>query len=375
MSNGVNIASEGTQKRMANALEMIADHLAGQAAGVTSWAEFQSLIRHGLGASAFPVGSTVSITHESYGTILMDVLAHDVDRDPRGRFEHSVTLGMHYALEGTPFDATEALYHAPEELAAGTYHFALPSGYEESYGGGKSIMFTLTQNVPKDGVILFPWGYQVQVLATKVSTYASQSAATPIETVSVSEGTDGTDLGTANGTTAHMNHIQRARYGSNRWKESSIRAWLNSEKAAGSWWTPQTEFDRPPTYTSRAGFLKGLSADFLAILGEADHIAALNTATDGGGSETTRDRMFLLSSTEVGLGKENGIAEGVTYPFYEGETNADRIKTRNGAAVWWWLRGPVAWGAYVVRSVNTGGELSSSNAYNGYSVAAACVIY
>lgn len=84
MSNGVNIASEGTQKRMANALEMIADHLAGQDAGVTSWAEFQSLIRHGLGASAFPVGSTVSITHESYGTILMDVLAHDVDRDPRG---------------------------------------------------------------------------------------------------------------------------------------------------------------------------------------------------------------------------------------------------------------------------------------------------
>lgn len=53
MSNGVNIASEGTQKRMANALEMIADHLAGQDAGVTSWAEFQSLIRHGLGASAF----------------------------------------------------------------------------------------------------------------------------------------------------------------------------------------------------------------------------------------------------------------------------------------------------------------------------------
>lgn len=375
MSNGVNIASEGTQKRMANALEMIADHLAGQDAGVTSWAEFQSLIRHGLGASAFPVGSTVSITHESYGTILMDVLAHDVDRDPHGRFEHSVTLGMHYALEGTPFDATEALYHAPEELAAGTYHFALPSGYEESYGGGKSIMFTLTQNVPKDGVILFPWGYQVQALATKVSTYASQSAATPIETVSVSEGTDGTDLGTANGTTAHMNHIQRARYGSNHWKESSIRAWLNSEKAAGSWWAPQTEFDRPPTYTSRAGFLKGLSADFLAILGEADHIAALNTVTDGGGSETTRDRMFLLSSTEVGLGKENGIAEGVTYPFYEGAANADRIKTRNGAAAWWWLRGPYAWSANSARNVGTGGELGSGSACYGWSVAAACVIY
>ena len=312
MSNGVNIASEGTQKRMANALEMIADHLAGQDAGVTSWAGFQSLIRHGLGASAFPVGSTVSITHESYGTILMDVLAHDVDRDPHGRFEHSVTLGMHYALEGTPF---------------------------------------------------------------KVSTYASQSAATPIETVSVSEGTDGTDLGTANGTTAHMNHIQRARYGSNRWKESSIRAWLNSEKAAGSWWTPQTEFDRPPTYISRAGFLKGLSADFLAILGEADHIAVLNTVTDGGGSETTRERMFLLSGMEVGLGKENGIAEGVTYPFYEGATNADRIKTRNGAAVGWWLRGPSAWSADSARSVITGGGLGSNFVHNGISVAAACVIY
>ena len=97
--------------------------------------------------------------------------------------------------------------------------------------------------------------------------------------------------------------------------------------------------------------------------------------TDGGGSETTRDCMFLLSSTEVGLGKENGIAEGVTYPFYEGATNADRIKTRNGAAVWWWLRGPSAWSAGGARTVSTGGELTSGNACSGISVAAACVIY
>ena len=44
-----------------------------------------------------------------------------------------------------------------------------------------------------------------------------------------------------------MNHAHRLRYGSNRYKESAIRQWLNSDKAGGTWWQPQSEFDRPPT--------------------------------------------------------------------------------------------------------------------------------
>ena len=32
--------------------------------------------------------------------------------------------------------------------------------------------------------------------------------------------------------------------------------------------------------------------------------------TDGGGSETVQDKIFLLSMAEVGLGSENGVAEG-----------------------------------------------------------------
>lgn len=243
------------------------------------------------------------------------------------------------------------------------------------YGGGATLQFTLAQAVPAGGVIMFPWAYQQQALATKISTYASREAAAAIETVSVSVGSDGTDLGTVDGHTEHMNHAHRLRYGSNRYKESAIRQWLNSDKAGGAWWQPQSEFDRAPSYAARDGFLKKLDEGLVAAIGEVDKTVALNTVTDGGGSEVVRDRVWLLSRDEMGYGHENNITEGQTYPFFAGATNADRIYLLNGAPRWYWLRTPNAGYGSNVRYVNTDGSLNNYYACNSGGVLAAFTIY
>ena len=106
-----------------------------------------------------------------------------------------------------------------------------------------------------------------------------------------------------------------------------------------------------------------------------DKTVALNTVTDGDGSEAVRDRVWLLSRDEMGYGHENNIAEGQTYPFFAGATNADRIYLLNGAPRWYWLRTPLAGNGSSVRDVNTDGSLVSGTANFSYGVLAAFTIY
>ena len=180
-----------------------------------------------------------------------------------------------------------------------------------------------------------------------------------------------------------MNHSHRIRYGSNNWVESAMRQYLNSDKAAGSVWTPQTKFDRPPSWNaSTAGFMNGLDADFLAVIGKTTKVTCRNTVTDGGGSDTTKDKFFLLSRREVFAGNEvSNVTEGEPYPFYSdysdytsANAGADknRIKYRGGSPQWWWLRTPNTGNGGNVRFVHAGGFLSGNNAYNSGGVAPAC---
>ena len=106
-----------------------------------------------------------------------------------------------------------------------------------------------------------------------------------------------------------------------------------------------------------------------------DKTVALNTVTDGGGSEVVRDQVWLLSRDEMGYGHENNVTEGQTYPFFAGATNADRIYLLNGAPRWYWLRTPYTGNSSYVRYVSTGGSLSSSNASISSGVLAAFTIY
>ena len=137
----------------------------------------------------------------------------------------------------------------------------------------------------------------------------------------------------------------RKSYGNNRYLHSNLLQWLNSNAAAGAWYSAQHSADQAPTtkdthvtynaYTSWAGFLAMLEPKFVAELLDTTQTVAKNTVTDGGSYETVTSKMFLASTTEVGLANENSIAEGsllamfsndasrVAYPSTECYNNSD----------------------------------------------------
>ena len=191
----------------------------------------------------------------------------------------------------------------------------------------------------------------------------------------------------------------RKNYGNNRYLHSNLLQWLNSDAAAGQWYSAKHTADQAPsstTYTSNnpysgeAGFLNGFSANFKASLQSKAHITALNTVTDGGGSENVTSKVFLLSNTEMGLANENNIAEGslytgafsdnasrVAYPTAEAVANSDYTNSSlNTSAGWYyWLRTTYASNASSERSVNIDGSLDYNLACGGsYGVRPACVV-
>ena len=385
MSNQFGFLSDDTfAEKMDTMNQFLAAIATGQGGSLkpTSWSDVQALVRKGLASKVFAVGDQLTCQRGST-TLVWDIIGFDIDTPADKQFTHSMTLQLHDCLPGTQYDAPEALFYCETALAAGTYNFTLLAGYDTTYGGGKTYQFTLTKEVPAGGQITFLWNWNTQASTTKVSTYKSRTDTAAIETVGVTEGTGGTNLGTADGKTTNMNHSHRIRYGSNNWVESAMRQYLNSDKAAGSVWTPQTKFDRPPSWNaSTAGFMNGLDADFLAVIGKTTKVTCRNTVTDGGGSDTTKDKFFLLSRREVFAGNEvSNVTEGEPYPFYSdysdyASANAgadkNRIKYRGGSPQWWWLRTPNAGNGNHVRGVYADGNLDIIDAGNGYGLAPAC---
>ena len=349
---------------------------------VTSWSDVQQIVRLGLASKVFAIGDQF-ISTKGDAQLVWDIIGFDHDTPTDSQFQHSMTIQLHDCYTSAQFDAPEALYYAVEELPAGTYNFTLLSGYDTAYGGGKTYQFTLTKSVPAGGQIMFPWAYNKQASTVSISTYESATSSTVIESVSVTEGNGGTILGTADGKTENMNHSHRIRYGSNRWLHSSIRQWLNSNKAANAWWTPQNVFDRPPSNITTAGFLVDMDTEFLSAIGKVNKRTALNTVSDGGGYEDTEELMFLLSRSELYGGLENSVNEGNPYPYYSNYSDlsapgtaedSNRIKYRGGSAQYWWQRSCYSGSAAGVRPVTPTGHINTSTAYFSYGVAPACNI-
>lgn len=189
----------------------------------------------------------------------------------------------------------------------------------------------------------------------------------------------------------------RKNYGNNRHIYSNLLQWLNSNAAAGAWYSAKHSADQAPTtknthvtynpYTSWAGFLAMLDPKFVAELMETT-LTVVKSSTDGGSYETFKAKMFLASTTEVGLANENNIAEGsllalfsndasrVAYPAAQCVNNADGY-TNSGFTTskgwYWWLRTPTSSNASHVRYVYSDGSLSSLSAYHGnYGVRPLC---
>ncbi|MBQ1413990.1 MAG: hypothetical protein IIY93_12480, partial [Clostridia bacterium] len=200
------------------------------------------------------------------------------------------------------------------------------------------------------------------------------------------------------GTALVTNDSNRVLYGSDNYRESAIRQWLNSSAAAESVWTPQTDFDRPPRWHTgeggvekQAGFMNGMDADFLAAIGKTAKVTARNAVTDGGGvngltkSDRTDDYFFLPSKSEIYGGTEvSGVDEGSPYPYYAkpysglsaagtgGDSN--RIKYKNDTAQIWWIRTPRVQNSNEVYAVFASGAVYTNNANGSGRVSPACNI-
>lgn len=182
----------------------------------------------------------------------------------------------------------------------------------------------------------------------------------------------------------------RAKYGNNKYSVSNIDQWLNSDAAAGQWYSARHDTDQAPTtltthvsantYTEDAGFLNGFSDFFKEHLLDTTLKTVLNTVTDGGSYESITRKIFLASKAEVFGTAENSIMDGSLLALFAGNTNADRIAyvtqecvddsdyssdPAAGAAWYWWLRTPYSSHSYSVRRVNSGGTLGSNSARLG----------
>lgn len=349
-------------------IEVYLNELCARIADMTpmSWSQVRRMVRDGTAAKVFSVGDQLTCQRGN-DTLVWDVIGidHDIPADPH--FTHSMTLQLHDVYKNLQFDAPEAFYYCENALESGTYHFAIDStDYQftlaSDVAAGSQLMLTFTSDVP-----------------TSLSVSTTVGGAVSGDPVGVTAGSGGTALNTAG-----LNHIDRVKRGSNRYKESAIRQWLNSAEAVGSVWSPQNNFDRPPSWAStEKGFMNDIDSDFLAVIGNTTKVTARNTVTDGGGFDTTTEKFFLLAKEEVYMGKENNINEGGAYPYYSdysdlsaAGTGADgnRIKYLNGVTKQWGLRTPYSTSSSNVRSVTAAGGGSSLNASASYGIAPACNI-
>lgn len=370
----------------------------------TYWGKIREDVRSGLAQTKFPVGTILYDNEDETTGRAFQVVGYDKHFDPsltaRG-FTHSMTLCQLKLSGPWQFDAIEAFLYTTVEMQPGTYKFKIPN-YDTTYGGNKTYYFTSTATVPVDSQIVLRWDYQKP--PASVTAYAGPNpqtkttAITGFNALQLSEWVEGEspeaiDLGTIklsnndpDSAYGKLNHIHRARYGSNNYYQSGLRQLLNTDLASNNWWNPTTIFDRPYGNRTTNGYLRSLNEDFINVLAtpEITHITnnvfeypsldgrtfALNTEY-----KINTDKVFLLSHTEVGLSSAPNVGTILDY-YSTHNTNSDRIKYRidNGNAYYWWFRTPYPSYANNFRYCSASGALSDNYAIVSDGVAPAHII-
>lgn len=360
-----------------------------------------SLSAYGVTVTGTPAdGNTITVTTTTR-TVVFDIVAFDKDVPADSTYTHSMTIQTHNTVGSVQYSNSQAGFQFPDGLAAGAYCFTI-GNYDVTYGGNATYYFTLANAIPAGGQLRFDWPYQQQASTRSVYTYSSSSSSTAIESkpVSTTEIAGAPNIGTlvnstittntitdqgGNTVTVKVNNADRMRYGSNNWENSAMRQWCNSAAAAGSVWSPKSDFDRPPSWVSSAnGFLYHIDPELLAVCGEVNKITKKNTVCDGGGTVTTTDRAFPVSMGAIGV---NGYMDEEPlgqYDYYKAllggqiadwSTHVELIKKNSaGTAQYWWLRGPYPSSADNVRIVSPSGYVAGNYAYNGSQAAPALSI-
>jgi len=254
------------------------------------------------------------------------VKTDDIAEGETGTTAPAMVLQMHYAsLEDIQFSAYQAFYVVPEAgLVAGTYNINMGLDWGTNVKTGTSYQFTLTKNAPAGARLTgFYNAPDVAPANWKVYVYKDQQKSELLETCNVSAGSAGTNLGTflakPNG---NLNSLHSVGYGDNRWYKSAYRQYLNSDQAAGAWWTPQDSWDMKPDQADTVpGFLAGFSDDFKNALTRVKVVTYGNTVTDDGSAVVTYDKIFLPSLEEIYCSPQVS-GEGTYWPYWKERTGA-----------------------------------------------------
>jgi len=330
-------------------------------------------------------------------TIPYIVMGNDQETSANNDFTHSLTLRRKYArTSGLVFDEKEAFFYngtnAP--LQAGTYHFLLGNHSWYSADVGKYFQFTLTQDLPVGGQLVWQQAYNATLENANIKVFTNALTTTETETCVMTEGQGGTYLGVINNgkpdntTTGYsatynqyLNQCQRALLGNNDDEQSNNRQWLNSDKAKGTYAQGQNGWDRIASYvlSDNNGFLYDLDPHLRKYLGVCSKITEsvvfTTTSATSGARKTTSEKVWKLSREEI---QSCSQSEAITYPPYTyyhnllGSTYGDwRTDTRfiltneSGTAQYVFLRSPYTSGGNSVRGINTSGIVSYSYANGG----------
>ena len=288
------------------------------------WASVQTMVANGAGEMAFAIGTRLleewtdtADSNKKYTLPWQVNHFEDVTLED-GEIVPGMWLQSHYALPfGVQFSHQRAFLACPDGLAAGTYHFDFAQGWGTHVKTGISYQFTLTKAVEKGGRLAGCYGAPDQAPANwKVYSYGKDGI-TLNETVNVTQGSGGTNIGTIpyQARSGNLNSMQEMAYGWNRWKTSALRQYLNSNKPKGQWWKPWDQWDVcPDQLASKDGFLCGMPEEMLRSLKKVKVSTFANTVNDEGVEDITYDYVTLPSLQQIYANTQiNGEGEAHTY--------------------------------------------------------------
>lgn len=333
----------------------------------STWDMIREVVASGAGEQIFPTGKTFNdkFTNVDNGTVYekypWHVNAHREVTLESGDVVQGMILQPRFATpQDVQFTGYRAFLACPNGLKAGTYHLTLGQNWGSNAVKDKTYQFTLTQDVVAGGRLGgFRGMPDTKPASWKVYSYKNDGK-TLVETVDVTEGGEGIDLGVMNFATRRdiettedlngvkMNCMQECAYGHNRWKTSAIRQWLNSDKAKGQWWKAQDEFDLAPNQADTiSGFLAMLPTELVDVIKPVKVVTYTNTVNDGGEADITYDKVFLPSLEEMFINKQVA-GEGDYHPYW---------KERAGVAT------PVPWYTSNDRYINYGINNTTAGVY------------
>lgn len=381
------------------------------------WNQLHNIVETGRANLYFSLGQVVTSHHDTYGDVEWQIVSFDHPWTfEDGLQHHSITLLSRYTLGSVQFDAAQKQYAITADSvwmsmkylkyvdANKTLYFVLEDEskfvssrtwkstngeYRLIYAIDRWKIFTTSGN---------PQVYNWQSVATSPSEHPYNNATQWTTSATIitwhkyftyngttyTQFTDFTDYQPITQQDTYYERIpdgslgganNRKSYGYNRWRDSGVRQWLNSQSAGGTYYIQPHIWDNPSNQMATSGFMCGFDqVGFLDNVATVIHQVAVNTSDSCGGFDTVTDRFFLPTTTQVGNG---GNAGGTVFQYYTTDAQAKRVKysySAKTAGQFWWTAAPNVGTSTYVWLIIPAGSLNSFNANNSLGSVPACVI-